>query len=161
MENSGPNQGAQRGGHGNRGRGRGNGQSRFFGRGGFQQQQPTFHPGYGGSFDGRGRGRFNSSRFGGRSFGGRHRGGFAGRSSRGARGGDADAQLGQNLVGRTGGMGTLSADQAAQAAALLQQAFVTMQGGTSSQKQSENAMATECNQILGKVDQATSLSKDS
>ena len=58
-------------------------------------------------------------------------------------------------------MGTLSADQAAQAAALLQQAFVTMHGGTSSQKQSENAMSTECNQILGKVDQATSLSKDS
>jgi len=36
-----------------------------------------------------------------------------------------------------------------------------MQGGTPSQRQGENAMATECNQILGKVDQATSLSKDS
>jgi len=126
--------GAQRGGAANRGRGRGNGQVGIVGRGGFQQ--PTFHPSYGGGgLDGRGRGRFGGfrsqgGRSGGRSFGGRNRGGFAGRNGRSGPTGNASAKLGQNQVG-AGGMPTVSAEQTAHAAALLQQAFVAMQGTVS------------------------------
>lgn len=111
----------------------------------------TFHPGYGGGYDGRGR---KVQRCSGRHFGGRSRGG---RDGRGGHGGQADAQAGQIApVGSAprvqvdpaapaqaaallqqvfagqfaAGNGTQATnEQAAQAAALLQQTFAIMQGG--------------------------------
>lgn len=134
--------------------GRGSGQGSFVGRGGFQvNTNQGFHPGYGGrgTYTGRGGGRYTRGRAGGRPAGGRapSRGGFGGRRGWGHHAAPnrveevqlpqpapapaqvpvpAPAPVPALAVAGQNEAANISFNLPAQAAALLQQAFASLQG---------------------------------
>lgn len=67
--------------------------------------------------------------------------------------------MGQSQVG-AGGMATVPMDNAAQAAALLRQAFVAMQGGMASQAPGHDGNAVEANKTTSNEEMAASVSRE-